>query len=34
MLMQIEQHAAYIMSHRSEQQRLSDVELGYARRYV
>lgn len=33
-LIQIETYAAYIMSHRSEQQRLSDIELGYARRYV
>lgn len=32
-LTQIEKHAAHLMAHRSEQQRLSDVELGYARRY-
>ena len=33
-LTQIETYAAYVMSHRSEQQRLSDIELGYVRRYV
>ncbi|WFD39751.1 GINS complex subunit [Malassezia japonica] len=32
-LAKIEKHAAHLMAHRSEQQRLSDVELGYARRY-
>ncbi|WFD46500.1 GINS complex subunit [Malassezia furfur] len=32
-LAKIETYAAYIMSHRSEQQRLSDIELGYARRF-
>ncbi|PKI85000.1 GINS complex subunit [Malassezia vespertilionis] len=32
-LVKIEKYAAYIMEHRTEQARLSDVELGYAKRY-